>query len=232
MRRTNSRLLAVCGGVLAVGLFTQLGRPLAVEASPTPASSLDCRVTDAATDLSPLDATQAWILEARATGVESVYSLAVHAAGCALEASPMDPELRWWRATAWQQAHRFEQAEAEARWLMDHRQDWRDAVLLGDSLAEQGQWDDAAVAWQAAMDARPNPVVYDRFGWYFEHKGDLTAAEEAYELASSTPDPSLRAWALTRLGAIHLQMGLDAPEIEQALLVIEDFAPARALMEE
>jgi len=155
--------------------------------------------------------------------------LAVHAAQCSFEADPDDLDRRWWRATAWQQAHRFEEAAVEARWLVRRRGHVSDYVLLGDALAEMGDWAGASRAWQRAMDLRPGPVVYDRFGWFYEHQGDLQRAERAYDLATGSSDEAMQLWSLTRLAAVHLQMGLPAPELDWALALSDSYAPALAL---
>lgn len=168
--------------------------------------------------------------EGHLTGDPGFYSMAEQAGLCALSRSPEQAEARRLLAHVAIQFHQFGEAEAQARRLVADPGAWRDHMLLGDALMEQGRLAEAAAAYQVAMDLRPGLELYDRAGWLRWLTGDLDGALELARLAAgagSSMDPEPYAWALTRLGWLKALRGEAAPEIGLALELLPDYPPAR-----
>lgn len=168
--------------------------------------------------------------EARLLGDPGVYTLSDAAAACLLATEPAAHEATWLRAYAALQHHRFAQAEAWALSLTISRDHWRDQLILGDARAEQGDVEGAIAAWEAAMEARPGLETYDRIAWARHLLGDVAGAEQVARMAvgaGSPLDPEPLAWALSRLGWLHALQGEEAPELDRALELLPDYAPAR-----
>lgn len=170
------------------------------------------------------------VREARETGDPGFYTLADQALTCALQRRPDDLEAARLSVHVTLQFHRFAEAEARARKLAEAHGHWMDWMLLGDAVMEQGRLDEAAEAYQRAVDQRPGLELYDRIGWLYWLWGDLEGALEMQRLAvaAGTPrDPEPLAWVLTRLGWLNALQGRPAPEIETALGLLPDYKPAR-----
>ncbi len=172
-----------------------------------------------------------FVREARLAGDPGFYTLAEQAVGCGLSRAPDDAALLRLDAHLGVQFHRFAEVEAKAAALAARPgATWLDHALLGDARMELGKLDAAAEAYQRAADLRPGLEVYDRVGWLRWLWGDVDGAVEMARLAASAGspgDPEPFAWALTRLGWLNALRGEPAPELDQALALLPDYAPAR-----
>ena len=200
--------------------------PCAVTAAP-PEGPLAAEIA-AAED--PLAIARLQIRQARLSADPGYYVLAGQAADCALERRPEDVEARRIKVHVLIQFHRFAEAEAAARELVAReRSGWFDQLLLGDALMEQGKLREAGAAYQAAMDRRPSLQLYDRAAWMRWLVGDLEGAIDLQRRAvraGSPADPEPLAWVLTRLGWLRALKGEPAPELDAALELLPDYAPA------
>jgi tetratricopeptide (TPR) repeat protein len=199
-----------------------------VIAVPTPGPR---RADRAANIADPAFIADIFIDEARRTGDQGFYTLAESAADCALKRDPTDGEAHRTRIHLLQQAHRFADVATEARGLIAAGGDWRDHAMLGDALMEQGKLDEAATAYQEAVDAAPNFELYDRIAWLRWLWGDVDGAVElesqAVAAAPVTASES-RAWVLVALGWFHALGNQPAPELDEALSLVPDYPPALA----
>jgi tetratricopeptide (TPR) repeat protein len=170
------------------------------------------------------------VKEARLTSDPGFYTLAESALRCRLERAPDDREARRLLAHVLLQFHQFADVERDARMLAEHDATWLDWALLGDARMEQGKLDGAAEAYQRAVDLKPGLEMYDRIAWLRWLEGDLEGSIELQEQAvsaGSAQDPEPYAWVLTRLGWLHALRGAPSPELDQALALLPDYAPAR-----
>lgn len=177
----------------------------------------------------PLDVARLRVEEARLTGDPGFYSLAEQALDCAMKADPTAPEVLRLRAHVLVQFHQFADAQAILVPLAAQTDNWQDEMLLGDAYMEQGRLQDAAAAYQIAMNKRPGLPLYDRAGWLRWLTGDLPGAialQEQAVQAGSGSDPEPFAWVLTRLGWLHALSGAPAPELDAALRLVPDYKPA------
>ena len=108
------------------------------------------------------------------------------------------------------QLHRFGEAEALARRLVEVRRAPFDYGLLGDVLLEQGNLIEAAEAYQSMVDLKPGLQSYSRAAHLRWLKGDLGGAIDVMRMAarSTSPrDPEAAAWVHSRLALYELQDG-------------------------
>lgn len=123
--------------------------------------------------------------------------------------------------------HRFSEAEKIARELVETRGLAYDYGLLGDTLMEQGQIDEAAQAYQKMMELRPGPQAYSRAAHLRWLKGDTEGARALMQMAAQAAgqgDPESAAWAWSKLAIYELQAG----ETEQAQTVCDEALRLRA----
>lgn len=177
----------------------------------------------------------AYVSKARAS-FDTGYYISAEACADAIEAEKPDAEeALLLRGHIFNNLHRFAEAEAMARKLVERRGMASDYLLLGDALMEQGKLDEAIEVYQTGADMKPDLQSYARVGWMRWLIGDLPGAIEATKMAvgaSSPLDPESRAWVLTRLANFQFLQG----EIEEskaaaeaALQTQSDYPPALLL---
>ena len=148
--------------------------------------------------------------KARASHDQGFYKLAEQCALALKIADPKSPEALLLRGHVLISFHRFAEAEAIARELVEQRTLPFDYGLLGDALMEQGRLAEAVSAYQRMVDLRPDLQSYSRVAYMRWLKGDLDGAIEVARLAAhaaSPLDPESASWSLTRLGLYYLQAG-------------------------
>lgn len=178
----------------------------------------------------PAARARVYVREARQTGDVGFYALADQALQCALARAPEEEELVVLRAHVRLQGHHFAEVEATLRPRLGPEASWLAWATYGDALMEQGRLDEAADAYQEAVDRRPGLLMYDRIGWLRWLWGDLDGALEMQRLAAraATPrDPDGYAWVYARLGWLRALRGEPAPELDLALQVQPGHRPAR-----
>lgn len=109
--------------------------------------------------------------------------------------------------------HRFGEAEALARQLVEIRGLAIDFGLLGDILMDRGRVDEAARAYQSMLDLKPDPQGYARAAHYRWLTGDPGGAIEVMHMAangSSPGDPDTAAWMQTQLARYCWYSGADS----------------------
>jgi tetratricopeptide (TPR) repeat protein len=165
----------------------------------------------------------AYIAKARVSFDPGFYTLAEQTANC-MDAQVSDtPGALLLRGHAMHNQHRFGAAEIVARKLISQRGLWFDYGLLGDALMEQGNLEEAIIAYQKMMDQRPGPQAYSRAAHIRWLKGDLNGAIELMQrtvagIGSRSPESA--AWSLVRLAVYQLQVGqkgLAAEQLQTAL---------------
>ncbi len=128
--------------------------------------------------------------------------------------------------------HRFDEAEKLARELVRTRGIAYDFGLLGDVLMEQGQLDEAVLAYQKMMELKPSPQAYSRAAHVRWLKGDVGGARALMQLAAQSAgqgDAESSAWAWSRLALFELQAGSAKQAhtmCDLALQMQNDYAPA------
>ena len=173
-----------------------------------------------------------FISRARLSNDSGFYKIAEQAAACLESYQPDDPSALLLRGHILHQLHRFGEAEAIARRLVDARSFVLDFGLLGDALMEQGRLAEAADAYQKMIDLKPFYQSYARAAHLRWLKGDLDGAVRmmgSAVKAASPRDPESLAWGYARLAAYELQRGrLDEAERTAAasLQTVPDYASA------
>lgn len=173
-----------------------------------------------------------YVARARARYDTGDYVLAEQVAACLMATAPEDEAGLLLRGHSLHQMHRFAEAEAVARSLVERRGMPLDYGLLGDVLLERGRVSDAAAAYQTMLDLKPYYQSYVRGAHLRWTIGDLDGAIGLMRLAisaASPRDPDSIAWAYTRLCLYELQRGsADAASraVDAALLHRRDYAPA------
>jgi tetratricopeptide (TPR) repeat protein len=148
-----------------------------------------------------------------------------------LEQNPNDKEAQRTKIHLLQQDHRFAEAAAASQQLIATGEDWRDQTTLGDALMEQGRLEEAATAYQLAVNQNPSFEVYDRIAWLRWLWGDIQGALELERQAVAAAPFSAgekRAWVLVALGWLHALNNQPAPELDEALALVPDCPPALA----
>ncbi len=100
-----------------------------------------------------------FVAKARASNDSGYYSLAEQSAWCLESKQPDVPAALLLRGHILHQLHRFGEAEALARRLVEVRRAPFDYGLLGDVLLEQGNLTEAAEAYQNMVDLKPGLQV-------------------------------------------------------------------------
>jgi tetratricopeptide (TPR) repeat protein len=133
---------------------------------------------------------------------------------------------------AYQQSHRFRDAEAAARKLVRRRGLAQDLGLLGDALLDLGRTREAIDAYQKMLDRKPGSQAYARAAHVRWLRGDQAGAEEAMEMAAraaTTRDREAAAWIRAQLALYRMRSGR-FPEAEAAcrasLALQSDYPPA------
>jgi tetratricopeptide (TPR) repeat protein len=112
------------------------------------------------------------------------------------------------RGHALHSQHRFSEAEKIARELVETRGLAYDFGLLGDVLIEQGETDEAALAYQKMMGSRPGPHAYGRAAHLRWLKGDTKGARALMLMsAQAAGQTESAAWAWSKLAIYELQAG-------------------------
>jgi len=112
------------------------------------------------------------------------------------------------RGHALHNLHRFGEAEKIGRELVEARGLAYDFGLLGDALIEQGKTDEAALAYQKMMEARPGPQAYGRAAHLRWMNGDTEGARALMLMsAQSAGQTEPAAWAWSKLAIYELQAG-------------------------
>lgn len=173
-----------------------------------------------------------FISRARLSNDPGFYKVAEQAAACLESYQPDDPSALLLRGHILHQLHRFGEAEAIARRLVETREFVLDFGLLGDALMEQGRLAEAADVYQKMIDLKPFYQSYTRAAHLRWLKGDLDGAVRLMASAvkaASPRDPESLAWGYARLAAYELQRGhLDEAERTAAasLQTVPDYASA------
>ena len=174
----------------------------------------------------------AYVAKARANRDAGAYTLALQTAACIDSKAPNAPESWLLKGHALHNLHRFSEAELLARRLVERRGLWFDFALLGDTLLERGELDEAVDAYQALMDQRPGPQAYARVAHVRWLTGDLDGALEMMAtavVASSPRTPEPTAWLHVRLAMLLMQLDeLRAAEavLTEALTLQPAYPPA------
>ena len=168
--------------------------------------------------LAALD-TLGWLFVTKArTAYDPGYNKLAEQSALEMEAEqPGSPEAWLLRGHVLHQFHRFKEAEALARKLVAVRGSTADYALLGDSLMEQGQLEEAGGAYQNMLDLRPDFESYVRAAHFRWLKGELPGARDLMVKALGVVDRrdvSTLAWAEQRLALYDLQAG-DLPAAQQ-----------------
>lgn len=221
--------------LLLVAIFAACDTPPAPPAAPLPCRILAAPASGPLQEArlqakTPLAQANLFIQEARLTGDAGFYNLAEAAVDCHLSTAPDDVEADQLKAYLDIQFHRFAAVETWGKDRTQKRQLWRDWMLLGDALMEQGKLDAAADAYQSAVNLRPSVELYDRIGWLRWLWGDVAGAMEMASMAArsaSVQDPETWAWMMTRLGWLKALQNQPAPELELALKQLPDYPAAR-----
>jgi tetratricopeptide (TPR) repeat protein len=173
-----------------------------------------------------------FVKKARLTFDASYYILAEQCAQCMEANGAKGPDTLLLSAHALQSLHRFHEAEAVARDLVNTRERPFDYGVLGDVLVDQGKVREGAAAYQKMIDLRPDLQSYARAAHVRWLTGDLNGAIELMTLAvsgSSPNDAEAAAWAYTRLSLYQLQQGATTQALESCsagLALQPDYAPA------
>ena len=151
-----------------------------------------------------------YVAKARASNDQGYYKLAEHCALALQVANPESDAAKLIRGHVLISFHRFAEAEAIGRELVEQRALPFDYGLLGDALMEQGRLTEAVEAYQRMVDLRPDMQSYSRVAYMRWLKGDLDGAIEVARMAAratSPLDPESASWSLTRLGLYYFQAG-------------------------
>lgn len=144
-------------------------------------------------------------------------------------------DARLLRGHIYHNLHRFQEAEAIARNLVQERTSPADFALLSDTLMEQGKLEEAVQACQVAVNLRPGVESYSRIAHLRWLHGDREGAREALYTAIRAAHPrdqELRAWLQTRLALEELSNGHAFEAVtasETALVAVPEFPLALAV---
>ena len=161
----------------------------------------------------------AYIERARERADPGDYVLADATARCLESKAPGHRGAARLRARVAIHAHRFADAEREARRLTATGNAWFDHALLGDALMEQGQLDAAVESYDRMIEARPSPAAYARVAHVRWLRGDLAGAASLLQRAATSAGSSgpAAAWIRTRWARILLQAGA----VEEAAVLLD-----------
>ena len=174
----------------------------------------------------------AFVAKARRTLDGAYYTLAEKTADAMDTQFGASAEARSLRGHAWENMHRFGDAEKLARQLVAERGAPEDFALLSDALMEQGRLGEAVETLQQLVNLKPGVEAYSRIAHVRWLKGDLPGAIAMMEAASRATSPreaEVCAWTLARLADFYLRAGrLDAASnaAEAAATRVPDYPPA------
>jgi tetratricopeptide (TPR) repeat protein len=177
---------------------------------------------------------RAWVQKARESNDPGFYLNANACADIAIELEPSDRAALDLRGLVLLNNHRFEEARALARSIVDRNpEDPMAYGTLSDALLEIGDFDGALNAAQKMMDLKPNLPAYSRasyFRWLMgDDEGALNNARSAIDAGYDAKDPEPRAWQLVQAAMIFWHKGdyegADAG-FDKALEAVRDYAPA------
>ena len=130
----------------------------------------------------------------------------------ALRAAPGDPDALHLRGVVWMDAHRFAEARALARELIER--DAEDVAawgLLSDAALEQGSVEEATRAAQRMLDLKPSLLSYGRAAHLRFLVDDIAGALELYARAIAAGrhlrDREPRAWMMVEAARVFLHKG-------------------------
>jgi tetratricopeptide (TPR) repeat protein len=216
-------LVLLAGAAIAVGTAFWQGRPapgdsLAVALLPLSAPAADANAREIARLQQAIGAGGppvllerlgwAFVARARREDDPGFHELAERAARALLAQAPRDAGGRLLLGHALLSQHRFAEAERLARPLAEQRGLPADHGLLGDALLSQGRLEEAAAAYQAMMDLRPDGHAYARAAELRWLTGDLEGAREAMAVAAraaSPRSPEGTAWAFAQRALYELR---------------------------
>ena len=177
----------------------------------------------------------AYMQKARETGDAAFYARAEAALKKSFEVAPDNHEATRIQSYLLLAYHRFGEAlEVARRSVAQKPEDYQAYGALVDALVELGKYDEARVAVQQAVDARPYTASYARASYLRSLYGDTEGAIEAMRLAAqsaSPADPEGVAWCLVHLGDELTNAGRTAEaerEYDRALYVFPDYHLALA----
>jgi tetratricopeptide (TPR) repeat protein len=176
-----------------------------------------------------------FVAKARESFDPGFYKLAEQCALSLESRRSGSPEAMLLRGHALHSQHYFREAESLAQQLVTKRGLAFDYGLLGDILVDVGRVDEAAQAYQAMLDLRPDPQGYARAAHIRWLKGDLDGAVEIMRMAvggASPSDPESAAWILSQLARYLWQAGkvVEADRaLQSALSVQTNYPPALLL---
>ena len=130
-----------------------------------------------------------FVAQARSDEDPGCYELAEHAARACSRAGPATPARASCSVTPSRASTASAEAEALARELAAERGLPADHGLLGDALLSQGRLAEAAGAYQAMMDLRPDAHAYARAAELRWLTGDLAGAVQAMAVAARAVSP-------------------------------------------
>lgn len=169
----------------------------------------------------------------RETGNASFAIYAQDVVDAAGRIDPRHPHTRLLDAMLLLDRHEFETAAKKAELLAQALpDDPTPRLILGDARLELGQYEDAADAYQEAMNLHPDLRSYNRAAHMRWLYGDFDGAREILDLAidaGSARDPEGQAWCFADLGAMYLARGDDrraTASIERALSLLPGYVPA------
>lgn len=187
-----------------------------------------------ADDGARLDLANAFLQKARERADPTLYSRADALLATLAARQPKDSRVLVSRAVLALARHEFAAGLVLAEAAVAAAPGAGPLGVLVDALTELGRPEDALVATQQMLDAKPNLASYTRASYAREQRGDLAGAAAAMQqavIAGSGEAPENRAFALVQLGGLLLTSGdlsgADAA-FKSALTTFAGSAPARA----
>lgn len=174
----------------------------------------------------------AFVAKARRTLDAGFYKLAEKTADAMDARFGVTPEARLLRGHVLHNVHRFREAEAVARGLVEERGAAADLGLLSDVLMEQGNLAEAVPVLQQMVNLKPGSSAFGRIAHVRWLRGDLGGAIAAMEQAMQAApahDAETRAWTQVRLAGYYLQAGRTTTALaaaDAAENLVGDYAPA------
>jgi tetratricopeptide (TPR) repeat protein len=174
----------------------------------------------------------AFVAKARRTLDAGFYKLAEKTADAMDARFGVLREARLLRGHVLHNVHRFREAEAVARGLVEERGAATDLGLLSDALMEQGKLGEAVPVLQRMVNLKPGTEAFGRIAHVRWLKGDLNGAIAAMEQAmraGTQHDAEAQAWTFARLSGYYLQAGRFVPALsaaDAAAKLVADYAPA------
>jgi tetratricopeptide (TPR) repeat protein len=174
----------------------------------------------------------AFVAKARSSEDPGLYLLAEQCVLCIESKEPHSPEALLLRGHVLHSMHRFAEAEALARQLVERRGTWLDHALLGDLLLERGALAEAVEEYQRMMDEKPGPAAYSRAAHVRWLMGDLAGAIRLMSMAARAVRggaPESAAWMHVRLALYALQAGDTTAAValaDEASALQPNYAPA------